>query len=162
MAAAIHAQNGKVVAQLTHTGAKANPKLFPEQGDLWGPSAITDPMTGNTPRAMTLPQIGRLIEDYAAAAARSKKAGFDGIQIHGAHGYGINQFLSGASNRRGDASGGDIDQRYRFLGETLEAARGAVGEISRCSLSSVDTITTKTVLFRKNRCGWPVGWPMTA
>jgi 2,4-dienoyl-CoA reductase-like NADH-dependent reductase (Old Yellow Enzyme family) len=128
MAAAIHAQGGKAITQLTHTGAKANPDLFPEQGDLWGPSAITDPMTGNTPKEMTLNQITQLIEAYAAAAARSKKAGFDGIQLHGAHGYGINQFLSGASNKRGDAYGGDIDRRYRFLGETLEAVRGAVGD----------------------------------
>ena len=68
-----------------------------------------------------------MVEAFAAAALRSKKAGFDGIQLHGAHAYGINQFLSGAMNRRSDKYGGDISNRYRFLGEILEAVRGAVG-----------------------------------
>ncbi len=63
-----------------------------------------------------------------AAASRAQRAGFAGIQLHGAHGYGINQFLSAASNRRSDKYGGSIAGRYRFLGEVLEAVRGAVGK----------------------------------
>lgn len=128
LAGAIHGSGGKVVAQLAHTGAKANPKLFPVKGEIWAPSAITDPLTGNTPLEMTGTQIGEVIEAYAAAALRSKKAGMDGVQLHGAHGYGINQFLSGAANQRGDAYGGEIKARYRFLAEVLESVRGAVGE----------------------------------
>jgi 2,4-dienoyl-CoA reductase-like NADH-dependent reductase (Old Yellow Enzyme family) len=128
LAEAIHSQGGKVMAQLTHTGAKANSELFPEEGEVWGPSAITDPLSGNTPKAMTKQEIIRVVEAYAAAASRAQNAGFDGIQLHGAHGYGINQFLSGASNQRSDAYGGDIGKRYRFLGEVMEAVRGAVGE----------------------------------
>jgi 2,4-dienoyl-CoA reductase-like NADH-dependent reductase (Old Yellow Enzyme family) len=85
-------------------------------------------MTGNTPKEMTRSEITQTVEAYAAAAARCRQAGFDGIQLHAAHGYGINQFLSGAFNRRSDVYGGDIDARYRFLGEVLEAVRGAVGE----------------------------------
>jgi 2,4-dienoyl-CoA reductase-like NADH-dependent reductase (Old Yellow Enzyme family) len=77
---------------------------------------------------MTKEEIRQAIFAYAAAASRTQKAGFDGVQIHGAHGYGINQFLSGATNRRSDAYGGDITGRYRFLGEVLEAVRGEVGK----------------------------------
>lgn len=128
LADAIHEHGGTAVVQLAHTGAKANPKLFPEDGETWAPSALTDPLTGNTPREMSGSQITLTIEAYAAAASRCKRAGFDGIQLHGAHGYGINQFLSGATNRRGDAYGGDIKNRYRYLGVVLEAVRGAVGE----------------------------------
>jgi 2,4-dienoyl-CoA reductase-like NADH-dependent reductase (Old Yellow Enzyme family) len=124
---AIHSQGGKVMAQLVHTGSKANPELFPEEGEIWGPSPVADPLTGRTPKAMTRQEITQAIEAYASAASRSQRAGFDGIQLHGAHGYGINQFLSGASNQRSDAYGGDISKRYRFLGEIMEAVRGAVG-----------------------------------
>jgi 2,4-dienoyl-CoA reductase-like NADH-dependent reductase (Old Yellow Enzyme family) len=128
LAEAIHSQSNKVMAQLTHTGAKANPELFPEQGEVWGASAIPDPLTGRTPRPMTKQEIIQVVEAYAAAASRAQRAGFDGVQLHGAHGYGINQFLSGASNQRSDAYGGDIGKRYRFLGEVMEAVRGAVGQ----------------------------------
>ncbi|HMK35112.1 MAG TPA: NADH:flavin oxidoreductase [Desulfomonilaceae bacterium] len=124
---AIHSHGGKVVAQLVHTGTKANPKLFPEEGEIWGPSAIPDPLTGNTPKEMTQQEIIQVVEAFAAAASRARRSGFDGIQLHGAHGYGINQFLSGAMNRRSDSYGGDIDKRYRFLGEVMESVRGAVG-----------------------------------
>lgn len=124
---AIHSRGGKVVAQLVHTGTKANPDLFFEDGEIWGPSAIPDPLTGRVPKEMTRQDIAQVIEAYAAAASRSKRAGFDGIQLHGAHGYGINQFLSGASNQRSDEYGGDVVGRYRFLGNVLKAVRAAVG-----------------------------------
>jgi 2,4-dienoyl-CoA reductase-like NADH-dependent reductase (Old Yellow Enzyme family) len=127
LADAIHSQGGRVMAQLVHTGGRANPELFSEEGEIWGPSPVVDPLTGNTPKAMTKPEITQAIEAYAAAASRAQRAGFDGIQLHGAHGYGINQFLSGASNQRSDGYGGNIGKRYRFLGEVMEAVRGAVG-----------------------------------
>jgi len=124
---AVHSRGGKVLAQLVHCGAKANPDLFQEEGEIWGPSALPDPVTGNVPKEMTQHDITQAIEAYAAAASRTKKAGFDGVQLHGAHGYGINQFLSGAANQRSDRYGRDIKRRYRFLGEVLEAVRGEVG-----------------------------------
>ena len=125
---AIHQAGGKVIGQLVHTGSKANPELFPEKGDIWGPSNVEDPLTGRTPKEMTVEDIRKVVEDYASAAVRCQKAGFDGVQLHGAHGYGLNQFLSGTYNKRGDAYGGDIDKRYRILGEAMEAVRGAVGK----------------------------------
>jgi 2,4-dienoyl-CoA reductase-like NADH-dependent reductase (Old Yellow Enzyme family) len=77
---------------------------------------------------MTREDIARLVEAHAAAASRSRRAGFDGIQIHGAHGFGVNQFLSPAWNRRGDMYGGNLQNRYRLVAEILEAIRGEVGK----------------------------------
>lgn len=127
LAQAIHASGGRVAAH-AHAGAKANPKLFPEEREQWGPSALPDPLTGNTPKEMTKDDVRQVVLADGAAALRAKKAGFDAVQLHAAHGYGINQFLSGASNRRSDACGGDITWRYRFLGEVMECVRGAVGK----------------------------------
>jgi len=124
----IHSRGGKAMAQLVHTGTKADPELFPEEGELWGPSALPDPWTGRTPKEMTQQDITQAVEAYAAAASRAQRAGFDGVQIHAAHGYGINQFLSGAANRRSDKYGGGIARRYHLLGEVLEAVRGSVGK----------------------------------
>lgn len=127
LAKVVHQEGGKIVSQIVHTGARAAPDLFREGDELWGPSAIPDPVAGNTPKEMSRQDISRLVEAYAAAGARSLKAGFDGVQLHGAHGYGINQFLSPAWNKRGDAYGGNLKKRYRFLGEVMEALRGSVG-----------------------------------
>ncbi len=129
LAAAVHDAGGRVIPQLVHTGASANADLFREGDELWGPSAVQpSPKQKAVPKEMTVGNITRLIEAYAAAAERSKKAGFDGVQLHGAHGYGINQFLSPKWNVRGDGYGGSLNNRYRFLAETLEAVRGAVGD----------------------------------
>jgi 2,4-dienoyl-CoA reductase-like NADH-dependent reductase (Old Yellow Enzyme family) len=117
----------KILAQLVHCGAKADPGLFPEDGDLWGASAIPDPFTGRTPREMTTGEITDLVESYASAAKRAQRAGFDGVQLHAAHGYGINQFFSPSSNRRGDRYGGSIGNRFRLLGEIVEAIRSETG-----------------------------------
>jgi len=125
---AIHANGAKVMAQLVHAGSKANAELFWDAREVWGPSAITDPLTGRTPKEMTKQNIRSVINAFAQAASRCRRAGFDGIQIHGAHGYGINQFLSPAMNKRTDDYGGSIDGRYRFLRETMRAVRETVGQ----------------------------------
>lgn len=128
LAATVHEEGGRIVPQIVHCGARANPSLFPEGHEVWAPSAIPDPTTGNTPHEVSRQEIQILVEAYARAAARAQKAGFDGVQLHGAHGYGINQFLSPVWNRRGDAYGGSLKNRFRFLAEVMEAVRGAVGE----------------------------------
>lgn len=126
---AIHSNGSKVIPQLVHTGAQANRDLFQEGwGEVWGPSAVNNPDRKISCKEVTKDDINLLIEAYASAALRSKNAGFDGVQLHGAHEYGINQFLSPAYNKRGDSYGGSTSNRYRFLGETLEAVRGAVGD----------------------------------
>jgi 2,4-dienoyl-CoA reductase-like NADH-dependent reductase (Old Yellow Enzyme family) len=128
LAAAVHAQGGKVIPQIVHTGLRANPKLFRDGDELWAPSALPGPDTGAMAVEATREQILQLVEAFAAAARRAKDAGFDGVQLHGAHGYAINQFLSPAWNQRGDGYGGDLNKRYRFLGEVMEATRAAVGD----------------------------------
>jgi 2,4-dienoyl-CoA reductase-like NADH-dependent reductase (Old Yellow Enzyme family) len=126
---AVHKDGGKIVVQLVHSLARANPKMFFKEGDeLWGASAIPYSPGADTPKEMTKQDIVRFVEAHAAAASRSLMCGFDGIQIHGAHGYGVNQFLSPAWNRRGDSYGGNPQNRYRIVGEILEAMRGAVGK----------------------------------
>ena len=86
-----------------------------------------DPVCGAPVLALTETQIAGIVDDYASAAARARKAGFDAVQVHAAHGYLINQFLSPARNRRTDAYGGTLHRRARLLYEVYEAVRGAVG-----------------------------------
>jgi 2,4-dienoyl-CoA reductase-like NADH-dependent reductase (Old Yellow Enzyme family) len=129
LADTVHGEGGRIAAQLVHCLARANTKLFFREGDeLWGASAVPYSAQDPVPREMTRKDIARLVEAHAAAASRSQKCGFDGIQIHGAHGYGINQFLSPAWNRRGDMYGGSLQNRYRLVGEVIEAIRGKVGK----------------------------------
>ncbi len=127
LADTIHAARGKVVGQIVHTGFRANPKLFPQGGEIWAPSEVADPTVKHPVKAVTKDEILELILAYANAARRLKEAGFDGVQLHGAHGYGINQFLSPLWNKRGDNYGGNLANRYRFLAETMEAVRSTIG-----------------------------------
>jgi 2,4-dienoyl-CoA reductase-like NADH-dependent reductase (Old Yellow Enzyme family) len=128
LAQAVHDSGGKIIPQIVHTGVRANVKLFREGDEVWGPSAVPDPVSNEIPKEVARSEIVRLVEAYAAAALRSKRAGFDGVQLHGAHGYGISQFLSPVWNQRSDSYGGSIGKRYRFLGEVLEAVRASVGD----------------------------------
>lgn len=128
LASAARSAGCPVIGQIVHCGIRANPKMFFDGGDIWGPSAIPDLSSGITPVEVSKSQILELVEAYAAAAGRLKTAGFDGVQLHGAHGYGINQFLSGAWNQRGDNYGGTPRKRYRFLAETLEAVKSVAGD----------------------------------
>jgi 2,4-dienoyl-CoA reductase-like NADH-dependent reductase (Old Yellow Enzyme family) len=124
-----HREGGKIAAQLVHCLARANTQLFFKEGDeLWGASAVPYSVGDQVPKEMPRGDIVRLVEAHANAAARSLKCGFDGIQIHGAHGYGVNQLLSPVCNRRGDMYGGSLQNRYRLVGEILEAIRGKVGK----------------------------------
>lgn len=127
LASGVHEHGGSIIPQIVHTGSRADPKLFKTGDVLWAPSAIPDPVSGNVPVEMSKQDIGALVEAYAAAALRAQKVGFDGVQLHGAHGYGINQFLSPYWNQRGDAYGGSLGARYRLLGEIMEAVKAAVG-----------------------------------
>ena len=128
LADAVHQEGGKIVPQIVHCGLRSNAKLIPTGQEIWAPSALPGAAYGKTPHEVTKQEIQQLIEAYVAASIRSRKAGFDGVQLHGAHGYSINQFLSPAWNKRGDAYGGSLKNRYRFLGEVMEAVKGAVGD----------------------------------
>ncbi|MCL2121754.1 MAG: NADH:flavin oxidoreductase [Clostridiales bacterium] len=121
----VHALDGRVMVQLVHSGAKA--MLKEEEGQPLGPSDMTL-APARPARAMTKAEIADLAEDFAEAAVRCKEAGVDGVQIHGAHGYLISQFLSPSTNKRTDEYGGEIANRGRIAIEILEAMRRKTGD----------------------------------
>ncbi len=124
MANAVHAAGGRVVLQLAHAGSEALPQLtgLPPRG----PSPMKNG-NGDDARGMTVDEILAVVRAFAAAAGRAQRAGFDGVQIHAAHGYLLSQFLSGYFNKRSDDYGGTLDQRARIVVETVTAVRAAVG-----------------------------------
>ena len=128
LCAAVHEAGGIIAAQLLHCGSTVNPATLPERGPLLGPSAMVDPLFGHPVEALTKCHILKIVDDYAKAAVRAKKAGFDAVQIHGAHGYLINQFLSPSRNFRKDVYGGSLKNRAQLLVQVYEAIRGAVGK----------------------------------
>ena len=95
--------------------------------NIMGPSPLRDPAMAEIPREMTREDIRAVIEAFAAAARRVQACGFDAVEIHGTHGYLINQFLSGFSNKRCDEYGGSVTNRARFAVEIVRAVRDAVG-----------------------------------
>jgi N-ethylmaleimide reductase len=129
--AAVHAQGAPMFLQLWHCG-RASHSDFPErQGPPVAPSAIR--LEGdhiNTPRgkkpfemprALETDEIPAIVEDYRNAAARARAAGFDGVELHAANGYLIDQFLQSKTNHRTDRYGGSLENRYRFLDEIVRA-----------------------------------------
>jgi NADPH2 dehydrogenase len=111
-------QGAKTGIQLAHAGRKAV-----LEGDIIAPSAIPFNEDMKTPLEMTDNDIQETIQAFIKGAERAKKAGFDVIEIHGAHGYLINEFLSPLSNRRTDSYGGSKENRYRFLKEVIEGVK---------------------------------------
>jgi len=114
----VHSQDAKIGIQIAHAGRKAE-----LDGPVIAPTALPFNERYKTPEEMTAAQVKDTIRAFIDAAERAKKAGFDCIEIHAAHGYLINQFLSPLSNRREDEYGGDKDRRYRFLKEVIEGVR---------------------------------------
>ncbi|MBW1690737.1 MAG: NADH:flavin oxidoreductase [Deltaproteobacteria bacterium] len=124
MVRTVHDNGGKIVLQLAHAGFFANAKLTGKTP--LAPSAI-EGLAKSPRREMTHQDIREVIQAFGNAAMRAKEAGFDGVQIHAAHGYLLSQFLSPLLNIRTDEYGGEIHNRARALVETLQAIRGAVG-----------------------------------
>ncbi|TVY08667.1 NADPH dehydrogenase NamA [Paenibacillus cremeus] len=116
----VHGQGAHIGIQIAHAGRKAV-----LDGPIIAPSAIPFNESSKKPEAMSLVQIAETVEAFTAAARRAKEAGFDVIEIHGAHGYLINEFLSPLSNHRDDEYGGDRDRRYRFLREVIDGVKSA-------------------------------------
>jgi N-ethylmaleimide reductase len=133
--AAVHAAGGLIVSQLWHMGRLVHPSL-PGRGQALSSSATTMPGLARTydgkhayaqAKAMTHDDIRAVIAEYRAAAANAMQAGFDGVEIHGANGYLIDQFLRDNANLRTDAYGGSIENRIRFLVEVTSAVAATVG-----------------------------------
>jgi len=127
----IHRYGTKVMAQLNHAGAAAPSSVTGCRAvSASGIVLPTTPMMGDgtVPDELTAEQIAQIAKDFADAAARAKEAGYDGVEIHSAHAYLLNQFYSPLSNHRSDGYGGTLDNRLRIHREVLEAVRGVVGE----------------------------------
>ncbi len=124
LAESIKRHGAKAAIQIHHAGRQTSSKLTGHQPV--APSPVPIP-GGEQPRELTLSEIASLVTRFAEAAERAKKAGFDGVEIHGAHGYLVSQFLSPLSNHRRDAYGGSLENRARFLLEVIEAIRERVG-----------------------------------
>ncbi len=133
---AVHGAGGRIHCQLWHVGRVSHPDLQPGGIAPVAPSAIAPageaftmagPKPFVTPRALALEELPGIVADYRAAAANALAAGFDGVEVHAANGYLLDQFLRDGSNRRDDAYGGAIDRRARLLMEVMAAVVDACG-----------------------------------
>ena len=124
---AVHNAGAKIMIQLAHSGVQGNPQLTGEES--LGPSAITSwTGEGTACREMTQLDIIRVVKAFGDSAVCAKQSGFDGIQLHGAHGYLISSFLSPYFNKRTDEYGGSLENRARFALEVVQSVRDSVGE----------------------------------
>ncbi len=117
-----HGEGCKVALQLVHAGRQSF-----HVKETTAPSAILEKFSNKMPREMTTDEIEESIESFAQAARRAKEAGFDGVQLHGAHGYLISEFLSPYTNRRTDQYGGNTENRLRFVKQIYKRSRELVG-----------------------------------
>jgi 2,4-dienoyl-CoA reductase-like NADH-dependent reductase (Old Yellow Enzyme family) len=122
----VHAIGGKIVLQIAHCGRQT---WSSQTGrPLLGPSAIACGFYRERPVEMTSEDIATVIDEFALASRRAREAGYDGVQIHGAHGYLLSTFLSQHSNKRMDQWGGSRENRFRIVGQTLQKVREIVGK----------------------------------
>lgn len=132
----VHAQGGKIVLQLWHVGRISHSSLLPDNAQPVAPSAIraqaqtfiaTGPVDTDEPRALSCDEIPALVADYVQAAQNAMDAGFDGVEIHAANGYLIDQFIKSGSNHREDEYGGSVENRLRLLKEVVTGVSKAIG-----------------------------------
>lgn len=133
---AVHQAGGKIVLQLWHMGRLSHPAFLngetPVAPSALKPEGHTREAEGKkeyvTPRALEADELPKIVEDYVSAARRAMRAGFDGVEIHAANGYLLDQFIRDGSNKRDDAYGGSIENRLRFPLEVVTAVTGEVGK----------------------------------
>lgn len=126
----IHNNGSKVIAQIAHAGSSTTEERTGYKS-ISASKILNNGRTGKNgvlPEEMTKADIERIIQCFADSARRAKDAGFDGVEIHGAHGYLLNQFFSPLTNKRTDEYGGELTNRVRIHKEVIEAVRSAVGE----------------------------------
>jgi N-ethylmaleimide reductase len=134
---AVHAKGGRIFVQLMHTGRVGHPLNLPAGAELLAPSAVAAPGEMYTdakgmqphpaPRAMTDAEVRHAIAEHVTAARNAVAAGFDGVELHGANGYLLEQFLSPDTNRRSDAWGGSVEKRLTFVLEVARQVAAAIG-----------------------------------
>ncbi len=129
---AVHDAGGRMFIQLWHVGRISHPDLQPDGAPPVAPSALRPageamtfegPKPFVTPRALEIGEIPQIVDQYRQAAVNAKQAGFDGVEIHAANGYLLDQFLRDGTNRRTDVYGGSVENRFRLLGEVVEAVK---------------------------------------
>lgn len=129
---AVHAEGGRIFIQLWHVGRISHPSLQPDNVQPVAPSAIRPEgeavtyagmQAFETPRALTTKEMPGIVSDYVAAARRAKDAGFDGVEIHSANGYLLDEFLRDGTNTRTDAYGGSVENRMRLLDEVISGVK---------------------------------------
>lgn len=125
LAAAVETHGCRLVGQLWHVGRQ---QLWNSVASPVGVSDQPDPFSGIVPHVLSVGEIRTLVESYAQGARVLQRAGFSGVELHGAHGYLITQFLSPFTNTRDDEYGGDLERRTRFVRELMDAIRGACGD----------------------------------
>ncbi|WP_396596568.1 alkene reductase [Dokdonia sp. R86516] len=139
VAAAVHKNDGKIFMQLMHSGRISHPDNMSEEAVIFAPSAIRPEETKMyvdgkgelsipEPTAMTVEDIENTIEEYVTAAKNAIKAGFDGVEVHSANGYLLDQFLNTGTNKRDDHYGGSVENRCRFTLEVTERVIAAIGK----------------------------------
>jgi N-ethylmaleimide reductase len=134
---AVHERGGKIFLQVMHSGRIGHPNNLPENAKLLGPSAIAqvgeistydyDKQAYPKPEAMTREDVNAAIQEFVTCSHLAMQAGFDGIEIHGAHGYLPNQFINASSNIRTDEYGGTRSNRLRFLLDVIDGCAAAIG-----------------------------------
>lgn len=133
---AVHEADGRIIAQLTHTGRIGHPSLYPNGELPLAPSAVASGeqlfslegmLDHPVPRPMTVDDIRATVADFATAARNAIDAGFDGVEVHGANGYLVHQFLADNTNLRTDDYGGSVENRIRFAVEVVTAVADVVG-----------------------------------
>jgi len=127
IAKAVHDNGSLIFAQIVHGGGETNSKISGIEHQI-APSAMYYAKNDSHAREIELDEIPELVAAFADAAVRVKEAGFDGVQLHGAHGYLISRFLSPATNKREDQYGGSIENRARFGCEVIKTVRREVGD----------------------------------
>ncbi|RYD02190.1 hypothetical protein N752_27445 [Desulforamulus aquiferis] len=126
LAEVIHKEGGKIVVQIQHSGRQTTSSITGVQPV--APSPIPCPVNRDLPKELSIEDTYQLIEKFGDAALRAKKAGYDGVEIHGAHGYLVAQFLSSYTNRRVDEFGGDLAGRMRFAIELIKNIKYKCGK----------------------------------
>ncbi|AIF50702.1 NADH:flavin oxidoreductase [Pelosinus sp. UFO1] len=126
LANVIHRNGAKAIMQINHAGSAADEKVIGEIPV--GPSVLANPRKGTIPRELTHQDITAIVKAFQNAARRVKEAGFDGVEIHSAHGYLLNQFFSPLTNKRVDEYGGEVHNRIRLHLQVIAAVREVVGD----------------------------------
>jgi N-ethylmaleimide reductase len=167
---AVHAKGGTIVVQLWHTGRVSHTSFQNGQPPV-GPSAIK----ANTktfiagqgfvdvsmPRALELREIAGIIDDFRNASSRAIEAGFDGVELHGAHGYLLDAFLRDGTNHRTDAYGGPIENRARLLLDVARACAGAIGFLRYRPPAILTTAIHRRFSVMSSKGSTRLAWPIS-